>query len=136
MSKKILLVTCGLFYLSMILLTVCAKRTHTATLARVLIGYPEQMSFAEGETHTYLPAVPQELGENKLFYLVEEQKNGEMRFFVREAGDIILGEAEDGYCPVLGGFSAGWPLIMEHTEELTDGQEVFVENEEEYQAWN
>ena len=77
MSKKILFVTGGLFYLSMILLTLCAKRIHTASLARVIIGYPEQRSFAEGETHRYLPAIAQELCEKKLFYRVEEEEDGE-----------------------------------------------------------
>lgn len=135
-KKNVLFVVGGLFYLCMAFLTLSAKRLHTVSLTKVTIGYPEQRVFSGGQTHRYLPALPQELCGKELYYLSEEEKNRETRYIVRELGRVILGEAENGYCPVLEGLSAVWPLITESTEKLTDGQEVFVENEEDLKSWN
>lgn len=134
-KKKMLLAVVVLFYLGMALLAITVKPIHTASLPRVRIGYLEQRVFSVGEGIIYLPALPRELSETELYYLSEEEKNGEVRYIARKVDELILGKEENGYNPVLDGMSAFFPLITEGTEKLIDGQEVFVENEEDIKSW-
>ena len=134
-KKKLLLAVIGLFYFGMALFAISAKKLHTASLPRVRIGYLEQRSFFVEGNQNVLPALPRELCETELYYLSEEEKNGEVRYIARNLNGVTLGEEENGYCPVLDGMSAIWPLITAGAEKLTDGQEVFVENEEDLKSW-
>lgn len=134
-KKKLLFAVIGLFYFGMALLALIAKSLHTASLPRIHIGYLEQRMFWVEGNQAYLPALPRELCETELYYLSEEEKNGEVRYFARKMDSVSFGEEEDGYCPVLDGMSVLWPLITEGAEELTEGQEVFVENEEDLKSW-
>lgn len=133
--KRILCLVSGLFYLCMAVLGISAKKLHTASLPNVCIGYLEQRSFFVEGNQDFLPALPQELYGTELYYLSEEEKNGEVRYIARKIENLSLGEEEDGYYPVVDGMSAYWPVITEEAEELKDGQEVFVENEEDLKSW-
>ena len=134
-NKKLLFAVIALFYFGMALFAIFAKKIHTASLPRVRIGYLEQRVFAIGERQSFLPALPRELCGTELYYLSEEEKNGEMRYFARKMDELVIGEEENGYCPVTEGMSALWPLITDGAEELKDGQEVVVENEEDLKSW-
>lgn len=134
-KKKLLLAVIGLFYFGMALFAISAKKLHTASLPRVRIEYLEQRVFYVGESQTFLPALPREFLGTELYYLSEEEKNGEVRYIARSLDGVTLGEEENGYCPVTDGMSALWPLITAGAEKLTDGQEVFVENEEDLKSW-
>ncbi len=134
--KKILFAVIVLFYFGMALLAVFAKKLHTASLSKVRIAYLEQRVFNVGESQSFLPALPREFLGTELYYLSEEEKNGEVRYIARSLDGVILGEEENGYCPVTDGMSAFWPLITVGTEKLKDGQEVFVENEEDLKSWD
>lgn len=134
-KKRLFFAVSVLFYFGMAFLAVFAEKLHTASLTRVDITYLEQRVFHMGESQSIHLALPQELCETELYYLSEEEKNGEIRYIARRLDDVILGEEENGYCPVIEGMSALWPLITEGTEELKDGQEVFVENEEDLKSW-
>ncbi len=134
-KKKLLFAVSVLFYFGMALLAVFAEKLHTASLTRVRIAYLEQRVFHAGESQSFLSALPRELCRTELYYLSEEEKNGEVRYIARKIENLSLGEEEDGYCPVVDGMSALWPLITEGAEQLTEGQEVFVENEEDLKSW-
>lgn len=112
-----------------------AKKLHTASLPEVRVGYLEQRSFWVEESQEFLPALPRELYGTELYYLSEEEKNGEVRYIARKVKTLSLGEEENGYYPVVDGMSAYWPVITEVAEELKEGQEVFVENEEDLKSW-
>lgn len=133
--KRILCLVSGLFYLCMAVLGMFAKKLHTASLPKVRIGYLEQRSFWVEESQEFLPALPQELYGTVLYYLSEEEKNGEVRYIARKIENLSLGGEVDGYYPVVDGMSAYWPVITEVAEELKEGQEVFVENEEDLKSW-
>ena len=134
-KRKLLFAVIVLFYFSMALLAIVAKKLHTASMPRVRIEYLEQRVFYVGESQTFLPALPRELCETELYYFSVEEKNGEVRYIARNLNGVTLGKEENGYCPVLDGMSAIWPLITTGAEQLTEGQEVFVENEEDLKSW-
>lgn len=134
-KKKWLLAISIVFYFGMALLALFAEKIHMASLPRVRIGYLEQRVFTVGESQSFFSALPREFCETELYYLSEEEKNGEIRYIARALDEVVLGEEEEGYCPVIKGMSSLWPLITEGAEELTEGQEVFVENEEDLKSW-
>lgn len=137
MRKKAgILALSGLFYIVMLLLAVSARKMHTAALPVVRIAYLEQKMFLTGEEREYLPALPEALKGRALYYVSEEEKNGESRYVARKLENVQLGEEKEGYYPVQDGISSYVALIVESDETLEEGKEVFVENEEEIKSWN
>ena len=132
-GKKILFGISVLFYLGMILLSLSARRLYTASLPRVRIGYLEHRLFRVDGERAYLPAMPEELAKKELYSLKEVERNGELRY-VAERLELCFGELQDGYYPVLEGINILSPLVVEGMEGLTEGQEVFLENEEELKS--
>ncbi len=135
-KKTIILVVSGLFYLIMLLLAVFARKLHTAALPHVRIGYLEQKTFTVEEGRVYLPALPEELYGKPLYYVSEEEKNGEIRYVAKGLEATVAAEEQGGYYGVLDGISGFTALIVEGFEELEEGREVFVENEEEIKSWD
>lgn len=135
-KKGVVFAISGLFYLMMLLLTLFAKKRYMASLPVVRIGYLEQRTFLTGEGQIYLPALPEELYGKTLYCIRMEEKNGEPRYIAREIRAVLSGEKENGYYAVSGGISGFVPLVLEASEELEEGREVFVENEEELKSWN
>lgn len=135
-KKAVILTFSGLFYVAMLLLAVFAKKMHTAALPTVRIAYLEQKMFLLGEEREYLPALPEELYGRLLYYVSEEEKNGEIRYVARKLENVQLGEKNGTYYPVQDGISSFVTLIVESDEALEEGKEVFVENEEEIKSWN
>lgn len=134
--KEVLWVVNGLFYLVMLVLALFAKKLYTASLPCVRVGYLERMSFLLDGESVYVTALPEALYGKTLYSVEKEEKNGEERFVVRELQAEISGEKQNGYYPVLRGISAFVMLVVEGMEELEEGREVFVENEEEIKSWN
>jgi len=132
-GKKILFGISVLFYLGMILLSLSARRLYTASLPRVRIGYPEHRLFRVDGEQAYLPAIPEELAAKELYALTEVERNGELRY-VAERLEPLFGEEQDGYYPVMEGINILSPLVVEGMEDLTEGQEVCLENEEELKS--
>ena len=132
-GKKILFGISAVFYLGMILLSLSAKRLYTASLPRVRIEYPEHRLFRVDGEQAYLPAIPEELAAKELYVLAEVERNGELRYEA-ERLEPCFGELQDGYYPVLEGVNILSPLVVEGMEDLTEGQEVFLENEEELKS--
>ena len=132
-GKKILFGISAVFYLGMIVLSLSAKRLYTASLVRVRICYPEQRLFRVDGERAYLTAIPEELAKKELYALTEVERNGELRY-VAERLEPCFGELQDGYYPVLEGVNILSPLVVEGMEDLTEGQEVFLENEEELKS--
>lgn len=135
-KKAVILTFSALFYVAMLLLAVFAKKIHTAALPTVRIAYLEQKMFLLGEEREYLPALPEELHGRLLYYVSEEEKNGEIRYVARKLENVQLGEKNGTYYPVQDGISSFVTLIVESDEALEEGKEVFVENEEEIKSWN
>jgi len=135
-KKNVLLVISGVFYLAMALLAVFAKKLHTASLPTVQIGYLEQKTVTIDEKRQYLPVLPEELYGNPLYYVSAEEKNGEIRYVARRIEVTVYDEPQDGYYAVLSGANSYTAFIVEGFEELEEGREVFVENEEEIKSWD
>lgn len=125
----------GLFYLVMLVLALFAKRIYTSSLPCVRIGYLERKTFLLDGEMVFLTALPEGLYGKTLYSVMKEEKNGEERFIVREIQADISEEKQNGYYPVLGGLSDFVMLVVEGMEELEEGREVFVENEEEIKSW-
>jgi len=136
MKKKTgILIAGGVFYGVMLFLAVFARRFYETTLPKVRIGYLEQRSFlVEGEQR-YLVAMPEELLGKKLFCLMAEEINGEVRYVAYERNEVVYGEEKDGYYPVLDGINGYTMIVTEGMEALEEGKEVLVLNEEEIKSW-
>lgn len=134
-KKDILWAVNGLFYLVMLMLALFAKRIYTSSLPCVRIGYLERKTFVLDGESIFLTALPEELYGKTLYSVIKEEKNGENRFVVSKVQANISGEKQNGYYPVLGGLSDFVMLVVEGMEELEEGREVFIENEEEIASW-
>lgn len=135
-KKKVLVAVSAVFYLAMALLAVFAKKLHTASLPSVRIGYLEQKTVTIDGKRQYLPALPQELYGKPLYFVSEEEKNGETRYVARRIEVTVSDEPQEGYYAVLSGVSSYTALIVEGFAELEEGREVFVVNEEEIKSWD
>ena len=129
--RKAVLVISVCFYSAMLVLALCSRWMYRAKLPRVRICYLEQMAFWEDGEYSYFPALPESLYNRPLYYVAVEKKNKEMCYIVKMAENVVLGEEKDGYYAVKGGVSVYLPLIVESDADVTEGQEVLVENEEE-----
>lgn len=135
-KKKVLVAVSAVFYLAMALLAVFAKKMHTASLPTVRIGYLEQKTVTIDEKRQYLPVLPEELHGKPLYQVSEEEKNGEIRYVARRIEITVADEPKEGYYAVLSGGGSYTALIVEGFDELEEGKEVFVENEEEIKSWD
>jgi len=137
-GKRVIIIVSVLFYLSMIVLTVSARRIHIAGLPRVIVGYLEMERFAvlktneqggEEEGMSFNLGIPKELYDNRKLYVIEKTMvNGEERNLAREVEDFELGQASDNFYEVLKGLSSIDQVILTGQDKIQDGDEVYVEN--------
>lgn len=107
-----------LFFGSMLFLTVEARTIHNRMIPNIKMKRLEQDRKGL--------VLPKELYDSGGVYLViEAEKNGETRNFVKKA-DVTVGEqVEDGYL-VLDGIGEWDFVVIETDKELRDGMEVFL----------
>lgn len=134
-KKTVILIIGGVFYAVMLFLALFARGFYEANLPKVRIGYLDQKSFWLDGEQRYVPALPEELLGKRLFYMREEEKNGEVRYVVYERTSVVCGEAKDGFYPVLDGLDGYTAIVTEGMEFLKEGEEVVVLNEEEIKSW-
>ena len=135
-KRRVLVAVSALFYLTMVLLAVFAKKLHTASLPRVRIGYLEQRIVTIDGKQQYLPVMPEELYGTDIYRISEEEKNGEIRYVARRIEVTVSDEPQKGYYAVLSGLNSYSTLIVGGFEALEEGREFFVENEEEIKSWD
>ncbi|MBR6642544.1 MAG: hypothetical protein IKL28_02650 [Lachnospiraceae bacterium] len=131
-KRKIILVISVLFYLTMGVLALCSRGWYQAKLPKVRIYYLEQRSFREDRTYSYLPALPKGYYGQPLYYVQRTYKNKERCYVVMEAKNVVLGNEENGYYAVKDGLTAYLPMIVDPSGDIAEGQEVLVENEEDF----
>ncbi|MBP3595677.1 MAG: hypothetical protein J6J44_14240 [Lachnospiraceae bacterium] len=131
-KRKIILVISVMFYLTMGVLALCSRGWYQAGLPKVRIFYLDQRAFREDRTYHYLPALPESYYGQTLYYVQRTYKNKELCYVVAEAKDVVLGKEENGYYAVEDGLTVYLPLIVDPSGDIAEGQEVLVENEEDF----
>ena len=130
--KKILVIITAVFFAGMLFLTVFARDIHNSTLPHVTanrvqrVQFPFEYTDENGNTLVGTQsqtAVTAEQLERGVYVLYKDEKNGEMRDFVRRA-EIEAGREHDGYVEVISGISPNERIAAEYTGELYDGCEV------------
>lgn len=125
-----------LFYLGMLLLTVTGRRVHDARLPKVRGIYPEMFSYSDGVSTSYQPGLPNQLKNQPVFRIVCREKNGEERYYAKQVTDMEALE-ERGDVFLVGGELNGYQMIIcEGMENVRDGSEVLLINEEDLKPWN
>ena len=131
-KRKVVLIISVLFYLVMGVLAIGSQRMYRADLPKVHICYLEHRTFFEDGTYSYLPALPESFYNRPVYYVQVTVKNKEKIYIVRKAENMVLGYENDGYYPVKDDIMWAYrALIVDPPENITEGQEVLVENEEE-----
>lgn len=125
-----------LFYIVMLLLTVIGRRVHDTGLPEVRGIYPEMFSYSDGICTSYKPGLPIQLKNQPVFQIVCREKNGEERYYAKQVTDMeILEERKDVF--LVGGELNGYQMIIcEGMENVRDGSEVLLINEEDLKPWN
>ena len=131
-KRKFILVISIVFYLTMGVLALCSRGWYQESLPKVRIFYLDQMAFREDRTYRYLPALPEAYYGKPLYYVQKKYKNKELCYVVAEAKDVVLGKEENGYYAVEEGLTVYLPLIVDPSGDIAEGQEVLVENEEDF----
>ncbi len=129
-STKLAIAAASLaFYVLMLILALCARGWHRASLPQVEVTTPKFGNFWEGEDISSTAALPEKLVENgKLFLISEEVVNGEVRTIAREVKDLVLGRVGKGYREILNGPDMLSRVIVTDIA-LSDGQEVWITGE-------
>lgn len=125
--KRKILVVGTVFYLSMLFLSVSAKRIHTAKLPKVTVTNLETKNFGECAN----VAIPKEVYDSYPVYIIEKEiLNGEERSFAKEVTDLVIGQSDDLNYEVIQGLTWMDQVIVNNQNQLKDGCEVYVENKE------
>jgi len=131
-KRKMILVISVLFYLTMGVLALCSRGWYQESLPKIRICYLEARSFREDGKYSYLPALPESYYGRPIYYVQRTYKNKELCYVVAEAKDVVLGKEENGYYAVEDGLTVYLPLIVDPSGDIAEGQEVLVENEEDF----
>lgn len=135
MRKKGLFFLIGLFYFVMLLLTLCSRGVHEADLPKVKIFYPELYSAGSSDSFVSYPGIPEALWNSKLFLVKQEVKNGEIRYFAKEVKNAVFYEQREDIILIREGIPSFSMVVLTGAENVTDGSEVVVLNEEDIKAW-
>lgn len=133
MKKKLLLFITVLFYTGMLVMTFAARGLHEAALPHVKTASLEfEIFFDEDGNFSSGIALSKELYHGGELYRVEQEViNGEIRTVARRAEGLELGLENTEYYEVKRGLGFDDYIIISGLEEITDGCEIYVEQEEE-----
>lgn len=131
-SKKITLIAGAIFYTTMLVLSITAKKIHIASLPKVTVESFESERFedegADPINYKWNLVIPQELYDNqKVYIIIKEIVNGEERNIAKEVKDIEIGQSNDSGYEVIRGLSSIDQIITTGQEMIQDGCEVYVE---------
>lgn len=132
--KKILAIITAVFFAVMLFLTVFARDIHNSALPHITASRVQQAQFpfeyTDENGNTFVGtesklAVTTEQYKQGVYILYKDEKNGEMRDFIRRA-DIETGREQDGYVEIVSGITHNERIVMEYTGYLYDGCEVVI----------
>ncbi|NLC19367.1 MAG: hypothetical protein GX757_09160 [Clostridiales bacterium] len=135
-SKKIIIAVCISYYLILLILTLCARRIHNASLPRVTVGtlefeefdYYDENSDADRKSFRLGAGIPKEIYDNHKVYVIRKEiVNGEERNIAREVKNLEIGQSNEKYYEVLQGISMIDLVVFTGQEYIQDGSEVYVE---------
>ncbi|MGN0655201.1 MAG: hypothetical protein ACI4KR_00260 [Ruminiclostridium sp.] len=118
----------------MLFLTAFARDIHNSALPHVTVSRIQQAQFPfeytdeSGTTFVGTEsklAVTKEQLERGVYVLYKDEKNGEIRDFIRRV-NIETGREQDGYIEIVSGISHNELIVAEYTGALFDGCEVVV----------
>lgn len=130
--KKILVIITAVFFAGMLFLTVFARDIHNSALPHVTASRVQQAQFpfeyTDENGNTFVGtesklAVTTEQYEQGVYILYKDEKNGEMRDYIRRA-NIEAGRKHDGYVEVVSGLTFGDRIVVDSDRLLREGEVV------------
>lgn len=130
--KKILVIITAVFFSGMLFLTVFARDIHNSALPHVTASRVQQAQFpfeyTDENGNTFVGtesklAVTTEQYEQGVYILYKDEKNGEMRDYIRRA-NIEAGRKHDGYVEVVSGLTFGDRIVVDSDRLLREGEVV------------
>ena len=130
--KKILVIITAVFFAGMLFLTVFARDIHNSALPHVTASRVQQAQFpfeyTDENGNTFVGtesklAVTTEQYEQGVYILYKDEKNGEMRDYIRRA-NIEAGRKHDGYVEVVSGLTFGDRIVVDSDRVLCEGEVV------------
>ena len=130
--KKILVIITAVFFSGMLFLTVFARDIHNSALPHVTASRVQQAQFpfeyTDENGNTFVGtesklAVTTEQYEQGVYILYKDEKNGEMRDYIRRA-NIEAGREHDGYVEVVSGLTFGDRIVVDSDRVLCEGEVV------------
>ena len=130
--KKILVIITAVFFAGMLFLTVFARDIHNSALPHVTASRVQQAQFpfeyTDENGNTFVGtesklAVTSEQFKQGVYILYKDEKNGEMRNFIRRA-NIEAGRKHDGYVEVVSGLTFGDRIVVDSDRLLREGEVV------------
>lgn len=131
MKKRIVLIISVLFYAGMFFMTCTARTLHEAKLPHVKVLELEYELFIDGEgNQSFGAAFPKEwYREGELYKISNVMINDEYRTIARRVEDLELGLENEEYYQVKNGIGANEKIIVDGLDKVTDGCEVYIEDE-------
>lgn len=133
--KKILVIITALFFAGMLFLTVFAREIHNSALPHVTASrvqreqFPFEYTDENGNTVVGMEsklAVTTEQLEQGVYVLYKDEKNGEMRDYIRRA-NIEAGQEYNGYVEVVLGITFGDRIVVDSDRLLREGEVVLAD---------
>ena len=130
--KKILVIITAVFFAGMLFLTVFARDIHNSALPHVTASRVQQAQFpfeyTDENGNTFVGtesklAVTTEQYEQGVYILYKDEKNGEMRDYIRRA-NIEAGREHDRYVEVVSGLTFGDRIVVDSDRVLCEGEVV------------
>ena len=130
--KKILVIITAVFFAGMLFLTVFARDIHNSALPHVTASRVQQAQFpfeyTDENGNTFVGtesklAVTSEQFKQGVYILYKDEKNGEMRNFIRRA-NIEAGREHDRYVEVVSGLTFGDRIVVDSDRVLCEGEVV------------
>ena len=130
--KKILVIITAVFFAAMLFLTAFARNIHNSALPHVTASRVQQAQFpfeyTDENGNTFVGtesklAVTSEQFKQGVYILYKDEKNGEMRNFIRRA-NIEAGRKHDGYVEVVSGLTFGDRIVVDSDRVLCEGEVV------------
>lgn len=137
MRKRLgVVLTAIVFYLLMLFLTIFSRINYRNSLTEVTVKLLENGFVKVDGENTSVALVPEKFGSEKFFTIVRTEVNGSVRLLAKELSDVKITCSEDGKKYLSGaGIGFGTVVVLEGSEELCEGKEVKVLNEEELPSW-
>ncbi|MGN1338936.1 MAG: hypothetical protein ACI4WS_01460 [Oscillospiraceae bacterium] len=133
--KQILMIITAVFFAGMLFLTAFARDIHNSALPHVTASRVQQVQFpfeyTDENGNTFVGtesklAVTKEQFEQGVYVLYQEEKNGEMRDYIRHA-NIEAGREHDGYVEVVSGLIFGDRIVVDSDRLLREGEVVLAD---------